>query len=289
MLVTMFLLGQVSVVLIGVALSAGAGIAPVLVIAAVFFAIQLVASDKIALAAIGAREVSPAQAPDLHAITERLCVQADLPKPRVAVSTRRCHMHVRWAPAADGYRLRHDQPPGAAVAGAARGLIVQETGTLDQQVTELESEQEKLTQAEKRLQTKIEEFRSKKEVIKGEYSAAEAEVWINEAATEVGDQMADVGLAMQRAIDNTETLKARASAVEELQAAGTFEDLTALGPGQDDVDRELEQLGASSAVDDELAKLKAELGPGAEPGQIDAGGQPDQSVEPASGEPSADR
>jgi phage shock protein A len=75
--------------------------------------------------------------------------------------------------------------------------------------------------------------------------------------------MADVGMATQRALDKTETMKARAQAVDELQAAGTFEDLTALGPGQDDVDRQLDQLGAKSAVDDELDRIKAELQPGA--------------------------
>jgi heat shock protein HtpX len=85
MLLTMFLLGLVYVVLIGVALSAGGGIGIVVVIAAVFFAVQLFASDKIALKAMGAREVSVAEAPDLHSIIERLCVQADLPKPRVAI------------------------------------------------------------------------------------------------------------------------------------------------------------------------------------------------------------
>ena len=57
-------------------------------------------------------------------------------------------------------------------------------------------------------------------------------------------------------------MQARASAVEELQAAGTFEDLTALGPPQDDVDRELDQLDAKSAVDNELAKLETEVGSG---------------------------
>ena len=85
---------------------------------------------------------------------------------------------------------------------------------------------------------------------------------ISEAATGVGEEMADVGLAMQRAVDKTENMKARASAVEELEAAGTFEDLTQLGEGQDDIDRQLAQLSSSTQVDDELAKMKAELGPG---------------------------
>jgi phage shock protein A len=57
-------------------------------------------------------------------------------------------------------------------------------------------------------------------------------------------------------------MRARAGAVEELEAAGTFEDLTQLGSGQDDIDRELAQLGAGQQVDDELAKMKAEIGSG---------------------------
>lgn len=153
----------------------------------------------------------------------------------------------------------------ARAALERKQLIVQETGSLDQQVAELEAEQEKLTAAEQQLRTKVEEFRSKKEVIKAQYSASEAQVRISEAATGIGDDMADVGLAMQRALDKTETMKARAAAVEELEAAGTFEDLTALGPAQDDVDQQLQQLGASKAVDEEFVRLKAELGPATQP------------------------
>ena len=74
--------------------------------------------------------------------------------------------------------------------------------------------------------------------------------------------MADVGLAMQRALDKTENMKARADAVQELEAAGTFEDLTALGAGEDDIDRQLKQLSSTSEVDAELEKMKAELGGG---------------------------
>jgi phage shock protein A len=78
----------------------------------------------------------------------------------------------------------------------------------------------------------------------------------------VGEQMADVGLAMQRALDKTENMKARAAAVGELEDSGTFDDLTQLGPGKDDIDRQLEAIGAGGAVDDELSKMKAELGTG---------------------------
>src|SRR5205807_1290730 len=99
-----------------------------------------------------------------------------------------------------------------------------------------------MTTSQQAMQTKIEAFRTKKEVIKAQYSAAEAQVRISEAANGVGEQMADVGLAMQRALDKTENMKARADAVHELEAAGAFEDLTQLGEGKDDIDRQLEQL-----------------------------------------------
>ena len=150
-----------------------------------------------------------------------------------------------------------------ARAALERKTVAQtELQSLDQQVTELEGQQEQLTENEKKLRTKIEAFRTKKEVIKAQYSAAEAQVKISEAATGVGEQMADVGLAIQRAEDKTEQMKARAGAVEELEAAGTFDDITQLGPPQDEIDRELAQLGAGTQVDDELAKMKAELGSG---------------------------
>ena len=150
-----------------------------------------------------------------------------------------------------------------ARAALERKTVAQtELQSLDTQIKELEAQQEQLTANEKKLRTKIETFRTKKEVIKAQYSAAEAQVKISEAANGVGEEMADLGLAIQRAEDKTEQMKARAGAVEELEAAGTFDDLTQLGDGQDDIDRELAALGAGSQVDDELAKMKAELGSG---------------------------
>ena len=86
MLMTLFLLGLVYAVLVGVLIAAGAGAVTVAVIAGVLFLIQYFTSDKIALLSMGAKEVSPAEAPELHAIIERLCIQANLPKPRVAIA-----------------------------------------------------------------------------------------------------------------------------------------------------------------------------------------------------------
>ena len=86
MLTTLFLLGLVYVVFAGVIFAAGGSAVAIALFAAVLFAVQFFASDKIALRAMGAREVSPAEAPELHAMIERLCLQADLPKPKVAIA-----------------------------------------------------------------------------------------------------------------------------------------------------------------------------------------------------------
>jgi phage shock protein A len=150
----------------------------------------------------------------------------------------------------------------ARMALERKQAIQTELQSLDQQITTLETQQQQLTDNEQKLRAKIESFRTKKEVIKAQYSAAEAQVRISEAANGVGEQMADLGLAIQRAQDKTEQMKARADAVGELEQAGTFEDLTSLGDGQDDIDRQLSELTSGAAVDDELSKMKAEVGSG---------------------------
>ncbi len=139
---------------------------------------------------------------------------------------------------------------------------------LDAQVQQLQSQQEGLIASQQQLETKIESFRSEKEVIKAQYSAAQAQVKIGEAATGIGRGMQDTGMAIQRARDKTEELQARASAIEELTASGALEDVT---DNRTQLDRELSQISASSQVEDELAKLKAEVGPGDDKKEIEPG------------------
>lgn len=127
---------------------------------------------------------------------------------------------------------------------------------LQEQLTGLEQEQAKLTDAESRLQTKVEAFRTRKETIKAQYSAAEAQVKIGEALSGVSEEMADVGLAIERAEDKTEQLRARATAIDELTASGFLEDVTG---GEDKVSRELAQLTASQNVEVELEAMKRQL------------------------------
>ncbi|MBA2474630.1 MAG: PspA/IM30 family protein [Actinobacteria bacterium] len=149
----------------------------------------------------------------------------------------------------------------ARAALERKSAAQQQLQGLDQQIQGLVTQQEKLVSSERQLSAKIEAFRSQKEVIKAQYSAAEAQVRIGEAATGIGEQMADTGLAIQRARDKTEQMQARAGAVEELIESGTLEDFTS---DQDQLDRELAQISSKSQVDSELERMKAELGPGGE-------------------------
>jgi heat shock protein HtpX len=84
-LLTMFLLGLVYVVFVAALIAAGAAAITVVVVALGLLLLQLFTSDKIAMATMGVKDVTPAEEPELHGIVERLCVQADLPKPRVCV------------------------------------------------------------------------------------------------------------------------------------------------------------------------------------------------------------
>jgi heat shock protein HtpX len=86
MVVTMFLLGLLYVAFVAVIIAVGTSAILALLLAGGLLAAQYFASDRIALAAMGGKEVSPQQAPELHAVVDRLCLMADMPKPRVAIA-----------------------------------------------------------------------------------------------------------------------------------------------------------------------------------------------------------
>ena len=136
-----------------------------------------------------------------------------------------------------------------------KAALQAQSATLDQQIADLENQQQKLMAAESRLATKVESFRTKKETIKAEYSAAEAQVKITESVTGISEEMADVGLAVQRAEEKTENMKARSAALDELLESGTLEDYS----GGDEIEKELAKVKAKSTVDDELARMKSEV------------------------------
>ena len=148
------------------------------------------------------------------------------------------------------------------------GLV--ELEGLDSQVANLELQQEKLTHAEERLKAKVQAFRTKKEIVKAQFSAAQAQVRIGSALSGISEEMGDVQLAVERAENKTELLRAKAGAIDELAAVGVLEDVS--GGGQDDIGRELAKLTAGQNVDDELAALKAGL-PSGEKKALTEGGE----------------
>ena len=154
---------------------------------------------------------------------------------------------------------------------------------LQAQYTQLQGEEEKLTLASQRLQSKVDTFRTRKETIKATYTAAEAQTRINEAFSGISEEMGDVGMAIQRAEDKTAQMQARAGAIDELLASGALED--ASGMPRDDIQAELDRMGAGSSIDLELERLKGELAPGEAPKEI--GAASDGAARPAAGQPAA--
>ena len=131
---------------------------------------------------------------------------------------------------------------------------IRELEGLDEQIAGMEAEQQKLTDQEQRLRQKVDAFKSKKEVIKAQYSAAQAQVRIGEALGGISEEMGDVNLAVQRAENKTEQMKAKAGAIDELVESGVLDGVD--GP-KDDIEAELAKISAASGVESELAALKA--------------------------------
>ena len=143
----------------------------------------------------------------------------------------------------------------ARLALQRKQTALMELDGLDEQIAQLELEQQKLTNAEQRLTAKVESFRSRKEIIKAQYSAAQAQVRIGSALSGISEEMGDVQLAVERAEDKTQTLRAKAGAIDELAEAGVLNLDMALGGG-DSLSRELAQISAEQNVEAELAALR---------------------------------
>ena len=141
-----------------------------------------------------------------------------------------------------------------------KSALTQQIDDLRAQHAQLQGEEEKLTLAQQRLQAKVESFRTRKETIKATYTAAEAQ-------TRIGEEMGDVGMAIQRAEDKTANMQARAGAIDELIASGALDDASSLNRG-DDISRELDAMSSHSDVEAELARLKGS----AQPGQLEGSG-----------------
>ncbi len=142
-----------------------------------------------------------------------------------------------------------------------KAALVAQAGGLDGQIAELKAQEDKMEENARRLETKIASFRAQKEVIKAQYTTAQAQVKMGEASTGLSEELADVGLSVQRAQDKTERMRARAQAIDELTDKGVLDDALA-APGDDPVERELSRTKQAAQVEDDLQALKARLGAG---------------------------
>jgi phage shock protein A len=157
--------------------------------------------------------------------------------------------------------------------------LTSQLSDLNTQYASLQGEEEKLTGASQRLQAKVDAFRTRKETIKATYTAAEAQTRINEAFSGISEEMGDVGMAIQRAEDKTAQMQARAGALDELMASGALDDV--VGGPRDDIQTELDRIGASTGVDGELERMKAELAGASAPRELEGGANGGPTVHPA--------
>jgi phage shock protein A len=176
-------------------------------------------------------------------------------KKRVELQKAKLQMNIDKLDAQAKDALQSNREDLARKALENKATLQAQSDALDEQIADLNDQQQKLMAAESRLSAKVEAFRTKKETIKAQYSAAEAQVKVTESVTGISEEMADVGLAVQRAEEKTENMKARSAALDELLESGTLTDLS----GGDEIENELAKIKAKATVEDELAEMKSEM------------------------------
>jgi phage shock protein A len=124
------------------------------------------------------------------------------------------------------------------------------------QIAEVEADKQRLSGQERALQVRIEEFRTHRDVVSARYSAAEAEVRVKESLAGVSSELAELGMAVGRAEEKADRLQARARAIDSLVDVGALPPVS----GGDFVEAELSRITAGSEIDEELARIKSEVG-----------------------------
>jgi phage shock protein A len=146
----------------------------------------------------------------------------------------------------------------ARLALQRRQVVRRELQTLENQLMEVEKEHAALAMIEQRLSGEIEAFAARQEVIKARFSAAEAQVRINEAMTGVSHDFADLAAALQRAEENTESMQARANAIDRLVQEGDLSSLS-FDVGASAIDARFESMGTDAEVERQLTDLARDL------------------------------
>ncbi|MDD2876785.1 MAG: PspA/IM30 family protein [Acidiphilium sp.] len=115
---------------------------------------------------------------------------------------------------------------------------------------------EKLKQYEQKLEEKIERFATEKESLKAEHDAADAELKVDRQLAGIGKGLGGAEETIQRARDKTHAMSAKAEAMERMLDDGTIRDPL---DHRSKSEHEIEKLHDTSDIDDELARLRAEM------------------------------
>jgi len=152
--------------------------------------------------------------------------------------------------------LRSNREDLARAALGRRQTMLAEIRALEDQFPDMAREEERLTLADQQMTQRAERFRVHRTVASARYAAAEAQVTVGEAlAGLVGDEETELSLAVERSEERIDRLHARAIAIDALTESGAL----LQGPGDDPLDRELNDITRAEAVEVELAELRREL------------------------------
>lgn len=145
----------------------------------------------------------------------------------------------------------------ARIALQRKQSCLTELTQLDRQAAEIAEEERKLTAAERQFSSQVDAFRTRRESLAARYTAAEAQVNITESLSGISSNAATIGTSIERAESKIGRMQARASALDALMESGTLSPIS----GGDAIERELNQMAANQAVEEEMAALKAKLNP----------------------------
>lgn len=179
--------------------------------------------------------------------------QLEMQKAKIAASMTSLEQQARRA-------INSNREDLARLALERKNMLSLQIQSLDKQIADMQAEQIKLETTERRLSAKIDEFKTRKEIIKAQYTSAEAQVKIKESITGISEEMSDIGLALSRAEEKTEKMKAKAQALDEMTESGILTDLTSpYSNNGADISSELDTISTNASVEEELKKLKEEV------------------------------
>jgi phage shock protein A len=155
--------------------------------------------------------------------------------------------------------LTADREDLAKAALAHKHGALEKLAALQQAHAQIAPQAAKLVEYEKKLEERIDSFRTRKEVMKASYTAAAEQVKVSQSMAGIGGSFDNVGETLRRAEDKVAGMRAKAEAMESLTESGILSDPL---DTRTETQKELEALRVGTAIDADLARLKAELAAG---------------------------